>query len=117
MSEDTSPNEGSQPLVRISQKGAGPNPPHDPGDTEKAFLLRLRLMRTQIVAGLAMSIAWVGVIGGLFLWYELTQLQKIALAPGGVKDLADLRASYDGWTVEIDRSTSKPNAFLATKKG
>jgi hypothetical protein len=31
--------------------------------------------------------------------------------------LADLRSSYDGWTVEIDRSTSKPNAFLATKKG
>ncbi|MEO5568476.1 MAG: hypothetical protein ABIR92_08290 [Gemmatimonadaceae bacterium] len=31
-------------------------------------------------------------------------------------DLAELRASYVGWTIEVDRSTSKPNAFLSTKK-
>jgi hypothetical protein len=29
--------------------------------------------------------------------------------------LADLRSTYDGWTVEIDRNASKPNSFLATK--
>lgn len=31
-------------------------------------------------------------------------------------NLADLRASYDGWAVEMDRSASRPDSFLATKR-
>ena len=38
-----------------------------------------------------------------------------ALAGRQGDSLADLRASYEGWTVEVDRGTSKPNAFLARK--
>jgi hypothetical protein len=34
----------------------------------------------------------------------------------GTDELADLRASYEGWTVEVDRSTSRPDSFLATKQ-
>ena len=29
--------------------------------------------------------------------------------------LAELRSTYDGWTVEIDPNAAKPNSFLATK--
>jgi hypothetical protein len=38
-----------------------------------------------------------------------------ALAVQGGDSLGDLRASYEGWKVEVDRTTSRPNAFLATK--
>jgi hypothetical protein len=31
------------------------------------------------------------------------------------ESLAALRSSYEGWTVEIDRSVSRPGGFLATK--
>jgi hypothetical protein len=38
-----------------------------------------------------------------------------ALAGHEKEMLAELRASYRGWTVEVDRSTSKSSAILATK--
>jgi stress-induced morphogen len=34
----------------------------------------------------------------------------------GTGSLADLRASYEGWAVEMDRTASRPDSFLATKR-
>jgi stress-induced morphogen len=34
----------------------------------------------------------------------------------GTGNFADLRASYEGWAVEMDRTASRPDSFLATKR-
>lgn len=47
--------------------------------------------------------------GGVHLVQALTGRES--------QGLADLRTTYDGWTVEVDRSASRPNSFLATKLG